>query len=133
MIRGVGIFAACTLGAFVVLCGASQAQDTKRTELKKGDLTGTNMEIIVGLVEIAPGATVPLHTHPGEEAFYVIEGGTAETPDGKQIELAPGVADINARDVPHGGVKISGSKPIKLLTVHIVDKGKPMTVPVKKD
>jgi hypothetical protein len=30
-------------------------------------------------------------------------------------------------------VKIVGSKPVKLLTVHIVDKGKPMTVPVKKD
>jgi hypothetical protein len=35
--------------------------------------------------------------------------------------------------VPHGGFKVSGNKPIKLLTVHIVDKGKPMMVPVKKD
>ena len=76
---------------------------------------------------------MPLHTHPGEEAFYVIDGGTAETPDGKQIQIAPGGANINPRDVPHGGFKVSGDKPIKLLTVHIVDKGKPMMVPVKKD
>jgi quercetin dioxygenase-like cupin family protein len=91
------------------------------------------MEIVVGLVEISPGAFVPLHTHPGEEAFYVIEGGTGELPDGKQIELPAGVADINKRDLPHAGFKVTGNKPMKLLTVHIVDKGKPMTVPVKKD
>jgi quercetin dioxygenase-like cupin family protein len=125
---GMGLFVACAL---VALCDASQAQDTKRTELTKGDLTGTNMEIVVGLVEIAPGAFVPLHTHPGEEAFYVIDGGTAETPDGKQIQITPGGASINPRDVPR--FKSSGDKPIKLLSVHIVDKGKPMTVPVKKD
>jgi quercetin dioxygenase-like cupin family protein len=62
-------YAISGLGALVVFCSASQAQETKRTELKKGDLTGTNMEVVVGLVEISPGASVPLHTHPGEEAF----------------------------------------------------------------
>lgn len=31
----------------------------------------------------------------------------------------------------HAGYKVVGDKPLKLLTVHIVDKGKPMTVPAK--
>jgi hypothetical protein len=51
--------------------------------------------------------------------------------DGKQISLEPGTAKINVRDVPHGVFKVTGDKRLKLLAVHIVDKGKPMTVPVK--
>src|SRR6516165_2299102 len=94
---GMSFLAACTLAALVSFCGTSQAQESKRTELKKGDLTGTNMEIVVGLVELPPGATVPLHTHPGEEAFYVIEGGTGRGLNGNDVTLATGSANINAR------------------------------------
>jgi len=30
------------------------------------------------------------------------------------------------RDAPHGGFKVVGNKPLKLVTVHIVDKGLPL-------
>jgi quercetin dioxygenase-like cupin family protein len=123
----------CLVFALAAFASAAQAQDVKRNELKKGDLTGTNMEIVVAVVELPPGASVPLHTHPGEEAFYVLDGGTGEMPDGKAITFAPGGAGINVRDVPHAGFKVTGDKPLKLLTVHIVDKGKPMMSVVKKD
>jgi hypothetical protein len=33
---------------------------------------------------------------------------------------------VNVRDVPHGAFKVVGDKMVKLLTVHIVDKGKPL-------
>ena len=33
---------------------------------------------------------------------------------------------MNLRDVLHGGYKVIGNKTIKLVTVHIVDKGKPL-------
>jgi hypothetical protein len=72
-----------------------------------------------------------LHTHPGDEAYSVIDGATALLPDGKPINFEPGAARINVRDVPHGAFKVTGDKTLKLLTVHIVDKGKPMMVPVK--
>jgi hypothetical protein len=49
------------------------------------------------------------------------------------VTIPTGAANINARDVPHAGFKVAGDTPIKFLTVHIVDKGKPMTVLVKKD
>ena len=123
----------CFVIAFAAVSSSAQAQQVKRTELKKGDLTGTNMEIIVAVSELPPGAAIPLHTHPGEEAYYVIEGGTCEMPDGKQITLTAGNADINVRDVAHAGFKVVGDRPIKLLTVHIVDKGRPMMSVVKKD
>jgi quercetin dioxygenase-like cupin family protein len=89
------------------------------------------MEIVVGLVEVPPGASSLLHTHPGEEAFYVVDGATAERPDGTPVVFEAGTGRINVRDVPHGAFKITGDKTLKLLTVHIVDKGKPMLTPVK--
>ncbi|MDT9702393.1 cupin domain-containing protein, partial [Streptomyces sp. P17] len=76
--------------------------------------------------EIKPGETLPRHIHHGEEAAYVLEGGTIETPDGKQVPFPTGRTIINKRDVPHGGFKVVGDKSVKLLTVHIVDKGKPL-------
>jgi hypothetical protein len=33
---------------------------------------------------------------------------------------------INVRDVHHAGFKVVGDRILKLLTVHIVDKGKPL-------
>jgi hypothetical protein len=35
------------------------------------------------------------------------------------------------RDIPHAGFKVGGDKPLKMLTVHIVDKGTPLSVPAK--
>jgi quercetin dioxygenase-like cupin family protein len=106
---------------------AANAQDSPfRKELKRADLTGTNMEIITSISEIKPGEASALHVHHGDEAFYVLQGGTVELPDGKQVPLATGVAAVNARDVPHGAFKVVGDTSIKLLTVHIVDKGKPL-------
>ncbi|MCA1378894.1 MULTISPECIES: cupin domain-containing protein [unclassified Bradyrhizobium] len=110
-------FAALTFGA--------QAQ-TNRQELKRADLTGTNMEIIVSVVDVPPGNGLPRHTHHGEEAVYVLDGATLALPDGKEIQFPTGAAVINVRDVPHAGFKIAGDKPLKMLTVHIIDKGKPM-------
>jgi hypothetical protein len=52
-----------------------------------------------------------MHTHPGEEAYYVIEGATA--------------AMRRTRRSAHWR-----QKP-KRLTVHVVGKGTPMYVPVK--
>jgi len=34
-----------------------------------------------------------LHTHPGEEAFYVLKGATLETPDGNPLPDNWGVED----------------------------------------
>ncbi len=111
----------------VAFASLSLAQDSpNRKEIKRSDLTGTNMEVILSTAEYKPGETIARHIHHGEEAFYVLEGATVETPDGKQIQLATGTGSINRRDVPHAGFKVVGDKPLKLLTVHVVDKGAPL-------
>jgi quercetin dioxygenase-like cupin family protein len=107
----------------------AQTAQTNRTVLKTADLTGTDKEIIIAVLEVPPGAFIARHTHPGEEAVYVLEGATLQMPDGNEIVRPAGQAGVNVRDVPHAGYKVVGDKTLKLLTVHIVDKGKPMTVP----
>jgi quercetin dioxygenase-like cupin family protein len=115
------------LALAAALIGGAEAQTyPARQELSRADLTGTDMEIITSTSEIKPGETLPRHIHHGEEAAYVLEGGTVELPDGKQVPFPAGRAIINARDVPHAGFKVVGDKALKLLTVHIVDKGKPL-------
>jgi quercetin dioxygenase-like cupin family protein len=102
------------------------AQETKRTELKRADLTGTNMEVIVSITEAPPGSSLPRHFHYGEEAAYVLEGATVEAPGQSPVMREAGSAVINPREVFHGGYKVVGDKTLKLLTVHVVDKGKPL-------
>jgi hypothetical protein len=40
--------------------------------------------------------------------------------------LPTGATLLNLRDVKHAGFKIVGDTSLKLFTVHIVDKGKPL-------
>jgi len=113
--------------AFVGLAVAQVDLNPKnRKELKREDMAGTNMEVIISVIEAQPGETLARHIHHGEEAFYVLQGATFETADGKQITLPTGAAAINHRDVPHAGLKVVGDTPFKYLAVHIVDKGAPL-------
>jgi len=113
--------------AFVSLAVAQSGLDPKnRQELKREDVAGTNMEVIISVIEAQPGELLARHIHHGEEAFYVLQGATFETADGKQIKLPTGAAAINHRDVPHGGLKVVGDTPFKYVAVHVVDKGVPL-------
>jgi hypothetical protein len=88
------------------------------------------MEVIMTMLEAPPGAVLPKHFHYGEEAFYVLEGAMTEVPGQAPSARIPGTGGINVREVPHAGYKVIGDKPLKLLTVHVVDKGKPLAVNV---
>jgi uncharacterized cupin superfamily protein len=112
--------------AFTLVSAAHSQDSPYRKELKRADLTGTGMEVVTSINEIKPGEASALHIHHGEESFYVVEGGTIELPDGKQVPFPTGTTGINRRDVPHGAFKVVGDKAIKYLSVHVVDKDKPL-------
>src|SRR5215472_17522173 len=109
------IAAAVATIAVAVVAYAGDLESKNRVELKRADLSapGANMEVIMSITEYQPGEVLPRHIHHGEEAFYVVQGATAETPDGKQIELKTGTGSMNLRDVPHAGVKIVGNTALK--------------------
>lgn len=125
--NGIAKWTFATIAAVAIFACQAQAQESpNRKELKRGDLTGTNMEVVLSVTEYKPGEMIPRHIHHGEEAFYWLDGGTVETPDGKQVQVPAGANGINPREIPHAGVKVVGDKTMKILTVHIVDKGKPL-------
>ena len=59
------------LVATAAFASFAQAQDLpNRKEMKRADLSGTKMEVILSTAEYKPGEMIPRHIHHGEEAFY---------------------------------------------------------------
>jgi quercetin dioxygenase-like cupin family protein len=74
------VVAAVAAVAFAGLAHAQESLDPmSRQELKRADLTGTNMEVIISVIENQPGETIARHIHHGAEVFYVLQGATLET------------------------------------------------------
>jgi quercetin dioxygenase-like cupin family protein len=121
------------LALLVVMTATSWAQDVpQRKELRRVDLSGApGMEVILSYLEFKPGDVLPLHFHHGIETGYFLEGGTIETPWDPTFVIPTGAPMMNLRGVPHD-LKVVGDKTIKLISVHIVDKGKPLYDMVKK-
>jgi quercetin dioxygenase-like cupin family protein len=117
--------------AALILYGSAFAQDEVPPgtihELRRADLSGApGMEVITSRIEYQPGQGVRLHSHHGVETGYVIQGAMIQMPGKEPTMLQTGATIWNLRDVPHGGYRVVGDTPLVLLTVHIVDKGKPV-------
>ena len=121
--------------AVVLLCAliASVWADTapgdlpQRQELKRADLaTSADMEVITFIDELKKGESIPRHSHHGTETGYVLQGSMVQFPGQAPTMMQTGSSFMNLRDVPHGGFTVVGDQPLRLLTVHVVDKGKPL-------
>ena len=116
-----------SLGLATGLTAQTLTDSPQRKEQKRTDLTGTpNMEVIASIVEIKPGESSNLHFHHGVEAFHVLQGAAIQAPGQEPSSLPTGLTSLNLRDIKHGAFKVLGDTPLKLLTVHIVDKDKPL-------
>jgi quercetin dioxygenase-like cupin family protein len=107
---------------------AKPATDSpQRVEQKRTDLTGApGMEVIASVAEYKPGDTIRAHTHHGVETAYVLQGARVQLSGKEPTALLAGTTLLNLRDVKHAGFTIVGDTPLKLFTVHIVDKDKPL-------
>ena len=65
-------------------------------------------KIMMSLVEIAPGAEVPTHTHPHEQAGLVLQGEFQFTIGGQSKRLKQGEAYVIPGGVEHGVVGSDG-------------------------
>jgi quercetin dioxygenase-like cupin family protein len=119
----VSVFALIT----TVWADTMQADLRQRQELKRADLTTSpNMEVITSTSEIKKGEIIPRHYHHGIETGVVLQGTMVQLPGQAPTMMQTGSAIMNLRDVPHAGFTVVGDEPLKLLTVHIVDKSKPL-------
>ena len=96
--------------------GAQQTPITRRVVLTTDSPGTSTHELVMAVVEIAPGGSSGKHRHPGVEVGYVLEG-TLE------VER-PGQSFKN--DAIHNAINRTSS-PTKILAVFAVEKGKPMT------
>lgn len=116
-----------TLGLATGLTAQTLTDSPQRKEQKRTDLTGApNMEVIASIVEVKPGESSVLHVHHGVEAFHVLQGASIQAPGQEPTMMPTGLTSLNLRDIKHGAFKVVGDTPLKLLTVHIVDKDKPL-------
>ncbi len=99
----------------------------QRVEQKRTDLSGApGMEVIASVAEYKPGDTVRAHSHHGVETAYVLQGARVQVPGKEPTTLLTGATLMNLRDVKHAGFTVIGDTSLKLFTVHIVDKDKPL-------
>ncbi len=116
----------------IALIGAAlwaQNPGVQRTIVKRGDTTVPGREAVITRVEIAPGATVGRHTHPGEEISYVTEGEGEILMEGKApLKVKAGDGFVVPGGTKHDA-KNTGSQPLKLVAVYVVEKGKPLATP----
>jgi quercetin dioxygenase-like cupin family protein len=114
-------------GVATGLVAQSLTDSPQRVEQMRADLSGApGMEVIASIGEYKPGESIGLHVHHGIEAAYVVQGASVQAPGKEPTTLPTGASRLNLRDVQHGGFKVVGETPLKLFTVHIVDKGKPL-------
>jgi quercetin dioxygenase-like cupin family protein len=126
--RAAAIRTAC-IAAITLLCSAATLSSdiAERTELKRVDLSpAPEMEVISSISVYKRGEGIARHLHHGIETGYVLQGTLVQYPGKAPTMLETGTAIMNLRDVPHAGFKVVGPQPLKLFTVHIVDKGKPL-------
>jgi quercetin dioxygenase-like cupin family protein len=127
VVRSFGAILLFGLGVATGIVAQTRTDSPKRVEQKRADLSGApGMEVIASTAEYKPGEGIDLHFHHGVEAAYVLQGARVQTPGKDPITLATGATIMNLRDLKHGGFKVVGDTSLKLFTVHVVDKGKPL-------
>jgi quercetin dioxygenase-like cupin family protein len=105
-----------------------QTSGTTRTILQRTEFPGEKYATVLVSGEIAPGAVVARHTHPGFESAFVLEG--------KGIFLVKGRPDLQFKagdnwqvqpEVPYS--LRNGDKMTKLAITYVVEKDKPLASP----
>jgi hypothetical protein len=78
-----------------------------------------------------PGATTPVHMHPGSESFYVVSGRLGQkTPNGVRYVEAGETMNGNAADTPME-VFNGGTTALTAIILFVVDATRPFSVPTR--
>jgi quercetin dioxygenase-like cupin family protein len=134
MSKSITMIAALATMAMIDLASAQQPAGTpptapiKRTILQRADVPGTNLELIYATVEVSAGFRAGRHTHPGVVMTQVIDGDLWLQFDGQPEQVLRAGESLT---LPDRAVHNEGAldKPLKLIVVYVVEKGKPLVSP----
>jgi quercetin dioxygenase-like cupin family protein len=111
--------------------GWAQQPGVSRTILQKADISAPGREVVQVRAELDAGVGTGKHTHPGEEVGYVLDGMLVYAVEGKPpVTIKAGDHFFAPAGTVHEG-KSTGNGKAKVLITYIVEKGKPLTTPVK--
>lgn len=110
--------------------GASTPGGAKVAEVGPVLVTAATEYLLrINLGSGSPGATTPVHSHPGSESFYVIAGQLGQkTPQGVAHVEAGHTMNGHAANVPMQ-VFNGGTTELTALIMFVVDANKPFSVP----
>jgi len=117
--------------ALALVAGALLAQSSglKRTLVGRADVSVPGREAVVARVEVSPSTYAGRHTHPGDEISYVLEGEAELLVDGQPPRVVhAGESFVIPAGVIHDAHN-AGAKPVQLVGVYVVEKGKPLASP----
>jgi quercetin dioxygenase-like cupin family protein len=120
------VVAGIAVGISVDRVAFAQQPSIKRTILQRADDPGNpKYEAVMGVSEIPPGGTSGKHRHPGTELAYVLEGSVELQQEGKPpVTVKAGETIRNEANIHMATNK--STKPVKILAVYLVEKGKPL-------
>lgn len=110
----------------------SAAPQPVRNILERHDQTGVaGKEIVEGSATLPPGSAIGFHTHPGDEAGFVLKGTLIRKVQGQPDQiLKAGDSFFNPRGTAHGIATVPGSEGGTAVSIWIIDKGQPLATPV---
>jgi quercetin dioxygenase-like cupin family protein len=106
----------------------TQTGGTTRTILSSTEFPGDKYITILVSVEVAPGATVARHTHPGVESAFVLEGEGVFSVKGQPDRQFKTMDSWQIQpEVPHS--LRNGNKTSRFAVTFVVEKDKPLASP----
>ena len=103
-----------------------------RNIIERHDQSGVpGKEVVQGSAMLPPGSAIGFHTHPGDEAGFVLKGTLIWKVQGQPDKiLKAGDSFFNPRGSVHTVATVPGSEGGTAVSAWIVDKGQPMATPV---
>jgi quercetin dioxygenase-like cupin family protein len=103
-----------------------------RTIFERHDQSGVpGKEIVIGSAMLPAGSAIGYHTHPGDEAGYVLKGTLILKTRGQPDRvLKAGDSFFNPRGAVHSVAAAPGDEGATAVSAWIVDKGQPLATPV---
>jgi len=123
------------LGAIVLSAAADEpgsALQPVRTIFERHDQSGVpGKEIVIGSAMLPAGTAIGFHTHPGDEAGYVLKGVLILHTRGQPDKvLKAGDSFFNPRGAVHSLAAAPGAEGGTAVSTWIVDKGQPLATMV---